>query len=279
MLWEDLTFDLGQRNSSFGDCTQEECKIECEPKCSHLCEIFFSCADGGSGDLVADFETQKLRELTQSLSAVITVLESRPLRISTGQKDILDCMHCFSFKFLTNEVMENDTIQDFFVNITKVEQTYLPEPDAEAHEEGLIPQDEKTCQKEICRKIWEEKYIPKDEVPGYKEDCKSAAENYIKDLEKKIKLRKLCWETMFGQEMVKLTVLDLIVLFISSIIGDLFRFEFRKITCPNKNLSHFRSLFVRIMNYCWFWDLERSFPGYPQFDVAENILHTVNNQG
>ena len=28
--------------------------------------------------------------------------------------------------------------------------------------------DEKTCQKEICRKIWEEKYIPKDEVPGMK---------------------------------------------------------------------------------------------------------------
>lgn len=44
-------------------------------------------------------------------------------------------------------------------------------------------------------------------------------------------------------------------------------------------MSHSRSLFVRIMNYCWFWDLERSFPGYPQFDVAENILHTVNNQG
>ena len=52
------------------------------------------------------------------------------------------------------------------------------------------------------------------------------------------------------------------------------------------------------MNYCWFWDLERSFPGYPQvrkenflqipsdvicvsflqFDVADNILGVVNNQ-
>ena len=29
----------------------------------------------------------------------------------------------------------------------------------------------------------------------------------------------------------------------------------------------------RMMNRCWFWDLEKVFPGYPQFDVAENILH------
>ena len=107
------------------------------------------------GDLVADFETQKLRELTQSLAAVISVLESKPLKISTGQKHILGCMHCFSFKFLTNEVYENGTVQDIFVNITKEEQTYLVDENVDDHEDGLIPQDEKTCQKEICRKIWE----------------------------------------------------------------------------------------------------------------------------
>ena len=147
---------------------------------------------------MADFETQRLRELTQSLSAVVTVLESKPLNISTGQKDIIDCMNCFSYKFLTNDVFDNETVQDIFVNITRVEQEEL-ENRSIVSDDGLIPQEEKTCQKEICRKIWEEKYIPKDEVPGYKEDCKSAAENYIKDLEKKLKLRKLCWETMFGQ--------------------------------------------------------------------------------
>ena len=32
-------------------------------------------------------------------------------------------------------------------------------------------------------------------------------------------------------------------------------------------------VFCRVMNMCWFWDLEKVFPGYPQFDVAENILH------
>ena len=78
---------------------QEECKIECGADCALLCEIFFSCAAPGGevghlyeeeedrhhhhhhehheqGDLVADFETQRLRELTQSLTAVIRSLLS-----------------------------------------------------------------------------------------------------------------------------------------------------------------------------------------------------------
>ena len=38
-------------------------------------------------------------------------------------------------------------------------------------------------------------------------------------------------------------------------------------------------MLCQVLNPCWPWDLERSFPGYPQFDVADNILAVVNNQG
>ncbi|KAH1004101.1 hypothetical protein HUJ04_003903 [Dendroctonus ponderosae] len=71
------------------------------------------------------------------------------------------------------------------------------------------------------------------------------------------KLRSLCWETMFGQELIKLTVMDLIVTGLSILMMDFFRF----------------------MNRCWCWDLEKNFPQYGDFKVAENILHLVNNQG
>ena len=124
-------------------------------------------------------------------------------------------------RFLTNQVVENDTVQDIFVNITREGQ--LAGLAEEEGSDGLIPREERTCQKEICRKIWEEKYLPADEVPGYKEDCQAAAQNYIKALEKKLKLRKLCWETMFGQELVKLTVMDMVFSFITIVIGDLMR--------------------------------------------------------
>ena len=45
---------------------------------------------------------------------------------------------------------------------------------------------------------------------------------------------------MFGQELVKLTVMDLCILVVSVLVGDLAR-----------------ALFLRIMNYIWFWDLEK----------------------
>uniref|UniRef100_A0A336LRN1 CSON002176 protein n=1 Tax=Culicoides sonorensis TaxID=179676 RepID=A0A336LRN1_CULSO len=61
------------------------------------------------------------------------------------------------------------------------------------------------------------------------------------------KIRNLCWETMFGQELVKLTVMDLIITIGSTMF-----------------LDFFRALFVRYMNGCWCWDLEKQYP-HPAF--------------
>ncbi|KRT82265.1 hypothetical protein AMK59_3218, partial [Oryctes borbonicus] len=82
------------------------------------------------------------------------------------------------------------------------------------------------------------------------------------DYKNQSKLRSLCWESMFGQELVKLTVMDLFMTIMSTLAMDFFR-----------------GVFVRVMNNCWCWDLEKSFPQYGDFKVAENILHLVNNQG
>lgn len=43
------------------------------------------------------------------------------------------------------------------------------------------------------------------------------------DEEEKETLRSLCWETMFGQELTKLTVMDFVLTAVSTVIGDFLR--------------------------------------------------------
>lgn len=77
-----------------------------------------------------------------------------------------------------------------------------------------------------------------------------------------LRIRNLCWETMFGREILKLNVMDILLFGIS-------------VFC----MDFLRALFVRFMNKCWCWDLEKNFPRYNDFKIAENILHLINNQG
>ncbi|XP_076457549.1 transmembrane channel-like protein 1 [Babylonia areolata] len=72
----------------------------------------------------------------------------------------------------------------------------------------------------------------------------------------------ICWETMIGQEVFKLTIMDLIVT-----LGQIFVIDV------------FRSIFVKYCNNICCWDLQKTFPEYPDFKTAENLLHLINNQG
>ncbi|KAL4623165.1 transmembrane channel-like protein 1 [Arapaima gigas] len=71
-----------------------------------------------------------------------------------------------------------------------------------------------------------------------------------------------CWETMVGQEFVRLIVSDTMTTYITLLIGDFLR-----------------AVFVRFFNYCWCWDLEYGFPSYSEFDVSGNVLGLIFNQG
>ncbi|XP_053117715.1 transmembrane channel-like protein 2 [Hemicordylus capensis] len=75
-------------------------------------------------------------------------------------------------------------------------------------------------------------------------------------------LRGPCWETTVGIEFVRLTVSDILVTFVTILVGDFLR-----------------ACFVRFVNYCWCWDLEAGFPSYAEFDISGNVLGLIFNQG
>ncbi|XP_069351869.1 transmembrane channel-like protein 2 [Eulemur rufifrons] len=74
--------------------------------------------------------------------------------------------------------------------------------------------------------------------------------------------RGSCWETAVGIEFMRLTVSDMLVMYITILLGDFLR-----------------ACFVRFMNYCWCWDLEAGFPSYAEFDISGNVLGLIFNQG
>ncbi|KAG9261505.1 transmembrane channel-like protein 1 [Astyanax mexicanus] len=71
-----------------------------------------------------------------------------------------------------------------------------------------------------------------------------------------------CWETMVGQEFVRLIISDTMTTYITLLIGDFLR-----------------AVLVRFLNHCWCWDLEYGFPSYSEFDVSGNVLGLIFNQG
>ncbi|KAM8960565.1 transmembrane channel-like protein 1 [Pelodytes ibericus] len=71
-----------------------------------------------------------------------------------------------------------------------------------------------------------------------------------------------CWETMVGQEFVRLTVSDIMTTYITILTGDFLQ-----------------AVFVRFFNYCWCWDLEYGWPSYCEFDISGNVLGLIFNQG
>ncbi|KAG7318566.1 hypothetical protein KOW79_018321 [Hemibagrus wyckioides] len=71
-----------------------------------------------------------------------------------------------------------------------------------------------------------------------------------------------CWETMVGQEFVRMVISDTLTVFIVLLVNDFLR-----------------AVVIRLLNHCWCWDLEYTFPCYSFFDLSGNVLGLIFNQG
>ncbi|CAD7002953.1 unnamed protein product [Ceratitis capitata] len=92
------------------------------------------------------------------------------------------------------------------------------------------------------------------------EKKKTEYEQDIKNI--KHNLTSMCWETSLGQELAKVIVSDGLLSLFAPLCVDFLR-----------------ALFVRYLNQHWCWDMEKTFPQYGDFKIAENILNLIINQG
>ncbi|XP_046698322.1 transmembrane channel-like protein 1 [Silurus meridionalis] len=91
---------------------------------------------------------------------------------------------------------------------------------------------------------------------------KSLAENTTFKINPADVPRGPCWETLVGQEFVRMLLTDTVTFYSVTVINDFAR-----------------AVFLRYVNPIWCWDLEYTFPCYSEFDLSGNALSLIFNQG